>query len=676
MISESLIGGIGLKAAKVQEKLLWEPSQQMINESNIKKFIVWLEEKRGLKFDQYEELWEWSVTEIENFWTAIWEFFDIKATGAYQEVLSGSKMPNVRWFQGAELNYAEHIFRQENPNKPAIIYKSEISPTQELSWAELRKNTAAIANHLKSIGVKRGDRVVAYAPNIPETITAFLACASIGAVWSSCAPEFGIASVIDRFKQIEPTVLIAVDGYQYGGKTYDRLDHLKKIQAELPTLKQTILIPYLQEKSEWIEGKNSIFWNQVLKENNDATLTFEHVPFNDPLWILYSSGTTGKPKGIVQSQGGILLEHLKFLGLQMDIRKDDRFFWYTTTGWMMWNIGVSGLLTGATIALFDGNPNYPNDETLWRFAESTKLNIFGTSASFLMASMKAGLIPKDQFDLSHLRTIGSTGSPLPESGFDWIYEHVKEDIWLTSTSGGTDICSGFVGGSPILPVYSGEIQARVLGAAVKAYNDSGEEVIDEIGELVITEPIPSMPIYFWNDEEGIRYKDSYFSVFPDIWRHGDFIKITTRGSAIIFGRSDATINRGGIRMGTSEIYSALEKIPEVMDSLIVDIPISAEQSYMPLFIVLKEGYELSNDLKASINQTIRQYCSPRHIPNEIFSVKELPKTLNGKKLEVPIKKILMGLPIDQAVNKGSLLNPESLRYFVEFGERLSSGMVK
>ncbi|MCH6264459.1 acetoacetate--CoA ligase [Neobacillus citreus] len=653
-------------------KLLWEPSQQTINQSNIKKFMMWLEENRGLTFEDYNQLWDWSVTEIEHFWTAIWEFFNIKSETDYTAVLSGNKMPNVKWFEGATLNYAEHVFRNEDPEKAAVIHKSEIRPVQEVTWAELRKKTAAMAAYLKSLGVKSGDRVVGYAPNIPETLTSFLACASIGAVWSSCAPEFGIQSVIDRFKQIEPTVMIAVDGYQYGGKRYDRMELVKKIQAELPSLKETILVPYLETQPEISELNNTVLWDQVISENDDAILTFEPVPFNHPLWILYSSGTTGKPKGIVQSQGGILLEHLKFLGLQVDLKKGDRFFWYTTTGWMMWNVTVSGLLTGAAIVLYDGNPNYPNDETLWSLAESTKMTTFGTSASFLMASLKAGIKPKEQFDLSHLRSIGSTGSPLPESGFDWVYEQVKEDIWLTSTSGGTDICSGFVGGSPTLPVYSGEIQARVLGSAVKAFNDAGEEVINEIGELVVTEPMPSMPIYFWNDENGVRYKESYFSVYPDIWRHGDFIEITDRGSAIIYGRSDATINRGGIRMGTSEIYSALESIPEVIDSLIVDIPISAEQSYMPLFIVLKEGFSITDELKTRINQSIRQNCSPRHVPNEIISVNELPKTLNGKKIEVPIKKILMGVPIEQAVNLGSLNNPETLDYFIEFKKLLES----
>lgn len=655
---------------KMEGKLLWEPSPSLQEGSNMKRFMKWLEEKRGQSFQTYDELWKWSVTDIEGFWSAIWHFYEIKAKTPYDEVLSERKMPGAQWFPGASLNYAEHIFRMETPEKTAIMSETEIRPLGEMTWAELKKDTAALAVYLKSLGIKPGDRVAAYVSNIPETIVAFLACASIGAVWSSCAPEFGIMSVIDRFKQIEPKVLIAVDGYRYGGKDFDRLEMVKQIQDELPTLKQTIMIPHLSEEPN-LEGlKDAVLWSKPLSEKAGAELTYEAVPFDHPLWILYSSGTTGKPKAIVQSHGGILLEHLKMGGLQNDLKPEDRFFWYTTTGWMMWNVVVSGLLAGSTILLYDGNPGYPNYEALWKFAESTKMTIFGTSASFLTACMKEELKPKEQFNLSRLKSIGSTGSPLPVSGFQWVYEQVKDDVWLFSTSGGTDLCTAFVGGSPLLPVHAGELQARSLGASVKSYNDFSEELMDEIGELVITEPMPSMPIYFWNDENGERYRDSYFDVYPGIWRHGDFIKITSRGSAVIYGRSDATINRGGVRMGTSEIYSALEAISEVIDSLVVDIPLSSEHSYMPLFVVLREGALLSEEVKARINQAIRQSCSPRHVPNEIFPVAELPKTLNGKKLEVPIKKILMGTPVDKAVNMGSLQNPKSIQYFVEFKKQL------
>jgi len=659
-----------VQEATINKKLLWQPSEEMISQSNVKKFTNWLKETRGLEFEEYNDLWEWSVNDLEGFWSAIWDYFEIKSYTDYQDVVSGGKMPQVQWFQGATLNYAEHVFRNEVEDKAAIISQSENRPKQELTWAELKKMTAAIAAYLKDAGIKPGDRVVAYAPNIPETVAAFLACASIGAVWSSCAPEFGIKSVIDRFKQIEPKVLFTVDGYQYSGKKYDRLESVKKIQQELPSLQETVIIPYLEDEPVMDGLNNWLFWEEVQINYQDQPLTFEPVPFQHPLWILYSSGTTGKPKGIVQSQGGIVIEHLKSLTFGMDLKPDDKFFWYTTTGWMMWNLQVGGLLAGTTILLYDGNPGYPNHETLWKFAEDTQLTVFGTSASFIMASMKADVKPMEQFDLSQLKAIGVTGSPLPESGFDWVYDQVKKDVWLYSTSGGTDVCSGFVGGSTLLPVYRGEIQARSLGVAVQAYNDAGKAVYDEIGELVVTEPMPSMPIYFWNDENGERYRNSYFDVFPDVWRHGDFIKISPKGSSVIYGRSDATINRGGIRMGTSEIYSALEVIPTIVDSLIIDIPLNEENSFMPLFVVLKEGVELTDELKAKINQTIRNNCSPRHVPNKIYEVKELPKTLNGKKIEVPIKKILMGVPFEQAVNADSLLNPETLQYFVEFRENI------
>jgi len=658
---------------KIEGKLLWEPSQQTQDESNLKKFMSWLAETKGLSFQNYNDLWEWSVANIEGFWASLWQYYNIQAKSPYSEVLTERKMPGARWFSGATLNYAEHVFRHHLSEDAAVIYESELRPQGRLTWNELKKNVAAVANYLTSIGVKSGDRVVAYASNIHETLTAFLACASIGAIWSSCAPEFGIMSVIDRFKQIEPKVLFAVDGYRYGGKDFDRLPLIKQIQEELPTLEKTIIIPYLHDQPEIDQLNSAILWNEII-EDARTELTFKPVPFDHPLWILYSSGTTGKPKAIVQSHGGILLEHLKLVGLHIDLKQGDRFFWYTTTGWMMWNVVVSGLLTGATILLYDGNPGYPNFDTLWKFAESTKMTVFGTSASYLTSCMKAGIKPKDEFDLTHLKSIGSTGSPLPPSGFEWVYENVKDDVWLFSTSGGTDLCTAFVGGVPLLPVYAGELQARALGAAVKAFNDKGEEVIDEIGELVITEPMPSMPIYFWNDENGNRYKESYFDVYPGIWRHGDFIKISQRGSSTIYGRSDATINRGGIRMGTSEIYNALEGVPEILDSLVVDIPISDEQSYMPLFVVLKEGAQLSDDIVSRIREVIRINCSPRHVPNEVFQVTELPKTLNGKKLEVPIKKILMGTPIENAVNVGSLLNPDTLQYFLSFKQKIDALM--
>lgn len=660
-----------MSTEKLERKRLWEPSESLQKGYNLKEFMNWVREQRGQHFETYDEIWKWSVTDIEGFWSALWHFYNVQSHTPYTDVLVEEKMPGAKWFTGATLNYTEHVFRNARSDQPAIIYESELKTRGEVSWSSLEKQTAAIAHYLKSIGVQKGDRVVAYASNIPETVAAFLACASIGAIWSSCSPEFGMMSVIDRFKQIEPKVLFAVDGYRYGGKDFSRLTEVQKIQEELPTLEKTVIIPYLKQSPDLSMLEDAVNWEEIHTMNVQSTLSFEPVPFDHPLWILYSSGTTGKPKAIVQSQGGILLEHLKLAGLQIDLKREDRFFWYTTTGWMMWNVVVSGLLTGSTILLFDGNPGYPNNETLWKFAEETKMTVFGTSASFLTACMKAGVKPKEQFDLSHLKAIGSTGSPLPPSGFEWVYEEVKEDVWLFSTSGGTDLCTAFVGGAPYLPVHAGELQARALGAAVYAYNDQGESLIDDIGELVITKPMPSMPIYFWNDPSNERYTDSYFDTYPGIWRHGDFIKITQQGSCIIYGRSDATINRGGIRMGTSEIYNALESISQIQDSLVVDIPISEDQSYMPLFVVLKDGEALQDYIVSQIKKVIRESCSPRHVPNEVIQVDDLPRTLNGKKLEVPIKKMLMGTPVEKAVNMGSLANPESLNFFVKFYKEMN-----
>ena len=540
----------------------------------------------------------------------------------------------------------------------------------EVSWGELQNKTAALAAGLRAMGVERGDRVAAYLPNIPEAVVGLLACASIGAVWSSCSPDFGAGSVVDRMQQIEPKVLLAVDGYRYGGKDYDRKDVVAKLQQEIPTIQQTVLLPYIAEDPETKSLENVVMWEDLLSEHEGAELSFEQVPFDHPFWVLYSSGTTGLPKAIVQSQGGILLEHLKKTVLHMDLGPGDRFFWFTTTGWMMWNLVVGGLLSGATAVLYDGNPGYPDMNVLWKFAEKTGMTCFGTSASYLTACMKAEIEPGKDFDLTNLESIGSTGSPLPPEGFEWVYEHVKEDVWLFSTSGGTDMCTAFVGGVPLLPVRAGELQARALGARVEAFDENGNPVIDEVGELVITEPMPSMPIYFWNDPEGERYRESYFDVYPGVWRHGDWIKVKDDGSCVIYGRSDSTINRGGVRMGTSEIYSAVDKVDEVEESLVVDVPKSGGNSFMPLFVVLKEGIDLDDDLKASIKSSIKDNASPRHVPNEIFAVPDIPKTLNGKKLEVPVKKILSGTPPEKAASKESLSNPDSLDHFVEVAREI------
>jgi acetoacetyl-CoA synthetase len=651
---------------------LWEPSEEFKENARISDYMEWLKDEKDLSFGDYNELWEWSVTDLEGFWVSIWEYCGVDSSKPYERVLAKREMPGAEWFTGTELNYAEHVLRHAagRLDEPAILHQSEVRTLGEVSWGELRRKTAALAAGLEEMGVGRGDTVAAYLPNIPEAVIALLACASIGAVWSSCSPDFGAGSVVDRFRQIEPKVLLAVDGYRYGGKDYDRTRVVASLQEEIPTLQQTVVLPYLAEEPDTSPLENVVMWDHLLSEHEGAEMVFEQVPFDHPLWVLYSSGTTGLPKAIVHSQGGILLEHLKKAVLHIDLGPGDRFFWFTTTGWMMWNIVVGGLLSGATAILYDGNPGYPDMNVLWKVAEQTGMTCFGTSASYITACMKAEIEPGRDFDLTNLRSIGSTGSPLPPEGFEWTYAHVKEDLWLFSTSGGTDLCTAFVGGVPLLPVRAGELQARSLGAKVEAFDEEGNPQIDDVGELVITEPMPSMPIYFWNDPEGERYRESYFDIYPGVWRHGDWIKVKDDGACVIYGRSDSTINRGGIRMGTSEIYSAVDKVDEVDDSLVVDVPSEGGSSFMPLFVVLQDGVELDDDLKNRIKGSIKENTSPRHVPNEIFAVPEIPKTLNGKKLEVPVKKILSGTPPEEAASRESLGNPESLDRFAELAEEM------
>ena len=630
---------------------IWRPTAAAIESSELTRYQRWLDATRGQTFVDYAALWEWSTTDLEGFWGSIWEYFEIVASVPYERVLGNRTMPGAEWFPGSRLSYAEHIFRGKHDEDVAIVHASETRPLTELRWGELRQLTARIAAGLRANGVTSGDRIVAYMPNIPETTAAFLACASIGAVWSSCSPDFGVRSVIDRFAQIEPKILLTVDGYSYGGKAIDRSADVAALQAAMPSLERTFVLPYLGAEGNW---------DELLQPGE---LTFEQLPFDHPLWVLYSSGTTGLPKAIVHGQGGILLEHLKKLHLHMDAKPDDRFFWFTTTGWMMWNLLMSGLLTEAAIVLYDGSPGYPDLNRLWDLAADAGITCFGTSAAYISACMKAEIEPRAGRDLSQLRSVGSTGSPLSPDGFRWVYDSLG-DLWLFSTSGGTDVCSAFVGGVPTLPVYEGELQARSLGAKVESFDDEGNPHIGQVGELVLTEPLPSMPLFLWGDTDGSRYHDSYFSMYPGIWRHGDWIELTPRGTAIIYGRSDSTINRGGVRMGTSELYSAALALPEVVDALAVDLPRAGTPGWLALYVVLRDGTQLGDALIDRIKARIRTDCSPRHVPDEITAVQAVPRTLSGKLLEVPVKRILMGADPATVASRDSLANPDALDWFV------------
>jgi acetoacetyl-CoA synthetase len=649
---------------EVTPPILWRPTEASLEQANLTGYMRWLATERGLEFDDYDALWRWSVQDIEAFWQSIWDFFDVAPGTTPSAMLGRREMPGATWFPGATLNYAEHALRDKADDQVAIVHASELRDLDEVTWGELREQVERVATGLRRLGVQRGDRVVAYLPNIPEAMAAFLACASIGAIWSSCSPDFGQQSVVDRFAQIEPKVLLAVDGYRYGGKDFDRRDVVEALREAMPSLEHTVLLSYLHGNAR-LHG--AIAWDELVADRDD--LHFEHVAFDHPLWVLYSSGTTGLPKGIVHGHGGMLLEHLKWIHLHVDARRGDRIFWFTTTGWMMWNFLAGCLLTDATVVLYDGNPGHPDLGTLWDLAERAGVTCFGTSASYIASCMKARIEPATGRDLSTLRAVGSTGSPLAPDGFAWVSETLGADTWLFSASGGSDLCTAFVGGCPLLPVYEGELQCRALGAKIEAWDEDGRSLIGEVGELVITEPMPAMPLYLWGDPDGERYRNSYFSTYPGVWRHGDWIELTSRGTAVIHGRSDSTINRGGIRMGTSEIYSAVLGLEEIVDALVVDVQRPGEDGWMPLFVVLAPGATLDEALNKRIARRIREQCSPRHVPDEAIAVAELPRTLSGKALEVPVKRILMGTPPQQVVSRDSLANPHALDWFVDFARR-------
>ncbi|MCS7088398.1 MAG: acetoacetate--CoA ligase [Thermoflexales bacterium] len=655
--------------------ILWQPSAQFIAQSNLTAYARWLEQRLGLRFESYDVLWRWSVSDLETFWASIWEYFDVQAAQPYTRVLMRREMPGAVWFPGARLNYAAHAFRHARDAQPALIAHTETTThrpaTVSISWSALRNDVARFAAWLRAIGVRSGDRVAAYMPNIPEAVIAFLACASIGAIWSSCAPDLGAVAALDRFRQIEPRVLLAVDGYLYNGKPFDRRALVAEIIGALPGLQHVVRVPYLHaDDAPFNVRVPETRWDEVLAQFTDPpSLSFEPLPFDHPLWVLYSSGTTGLPKPIVQSHGGILLEHLKALALHLDLKPEDRFFWFTTTGWMMWNFLVSGLLLGSTILLYDGSPALEDMLALWRFAEQTEMTLFGTSAAFITACMKAGVEPGRACNLSALRSVGSTGSPLSVEGFRWVYEHVKREVWLAPISGGTDVCTAFVGGCPWLPVRAGEMQCRFLGADVQVFDDQGKPIVGSMGELVVCQPLPSMPIYFWNDPDFRRYRESYFEVYPGVWRHGDWATITESGGVVIHGRSDATLKRHGVRIGTSEIYRVVEALPEVQEALVIDLERQGGEAVMLLFVVTRPNVTLDDALRNAIRKAIREQLSPRYVPDEIIAVPDVPRTLNGKKMEVPVKRLLLGVPLEKAANLGSTANPEALTFFAQFAQR-------
>jgi acetoacetyl-CoA synthetase len=643
--------------------------------------MQWASARHGRAFDDYDALWRWSVQDIDAFWRALWDYFEVGGVPAPAQVLGLRGMPGADWFPGTALNFAEEVFRRVDAQQPAIIACSEthgVERLREISGAELRSQVAALAAALRAMGVQRGDRVAAYVPNIPEAIVAFLACASIGAIWSSCSPDMGSTAVLDRFRQIEPKVLFAIDGYRYNGKAHDRAQVVAELVHSLPTVTHLVMIGYLDlgySPHGRFDAVATQSWSAIVAQAGEGTvpLAFEPVPFAHPLWVLYSSGTTGLPKPIVQSHGGIVLEHLKATALHCELGPGSRFFWFTTTGWMMWNFLVGGLLSGAAAVLYDGSPGIDEMRVLWRLAEQAGVTMFGTSAAYVAACIKSGVRPAE-FDLSALRAIGSTGSPLPEEGFEWLYGHVKQDLWLVSMSGGTDVCTAFVGGCVLWPVYRGEIQCRCLGADIHAFDESGQPLIDAVGELVLCQPMPSMPVYFWNDDGMQRYRESYFEHYEGIWRHGDWVRITPRNGLVIYGRSDSTINRQGVRIGTSEIYRAVESVPEVVDSLVIDLEMLGRASLMPLFVVLQEGIVLDDALRDRIRAQIRARLSARQLPDVIEQIGEVPRTLNGKKMEVPVKKILLGAPAERAATLGSMANPAALDFFVHYAAHIKGGL--
>lgn len=662
---------------------LWQPSAERVASSRLTAFQNWLRTNRGLAFADYESLWQWSVTDLDAFWGALWDYYDIQASHPYERVLQDERMPGARWFEGAQLNLADQVFRHRDLQTPAILFDSESAGQGEISWSELERQVGALAATLRAHGVGPGDRVCAYLPNVPHAVIAFLAVASLGAIWSISSPDMGVANIINRFAQIEPKVLIACDGYRHGGKPYARHAEATRLIEALPSLQAVIHVSLLAAGLAVPPALAALDWSTAIAAA--APLQTVQLPFDHPLWILYSSGTTGLPKAIVHGHGGILMNMLLSCDIHTDLSPGDRFFWISSTGWMVWNVQLSGLLVGATICLYDGSVTgsaaTPDWQHMWRFVERNRITTFCAGAAFYANCLKNDIRPGDAFELDALRTLGSTGSPLSPDCYRWIYDAVKRDIWLCCVSGGTDVAGAFLNGTPTLPVFEGEMQCRNLGAAVYAFDDAGKPVYDQVGELVCTRPLPSMPLYFWGDKNNARYLESYFDTFcgddgSRIWRHGDWLRLVPRPTAtggVIYGRSDSTINRHGIRMGTAEIYAAVEAVPEIIDSMVVDLEYLGRESYMALFVHLRPGAILDDALDSSIRSAIRTGASARMVPNEIFAVPEIPRTLTGKKLELPVKKLLLGQPEQKVTNRDTMANPQSLDWFIDFAQRLNQG---